>query len=62
MDRVEGVDSARVTTFRRWGRPDDGELIEGVLKTGPWEIPLLQNDPNFMENGVLHLTTMGGKA
>ncbi len=62
VDRVEGVDSARVTTFRRWGRPDDGELIEGVLKTGPWEIPLLQNDPNFMENGVLHLTTMGGKA
>jgi hypothetical protein len=62
VERVEGVDSARVTRFRRWGRPDDGELQSGVLRTGPWEIILLQNDPNALENGVLNLTAFGGKA
>ncbi len=62
IERVQGVDSARVTKFRRWGRLDDGELESGVLKTGPGEIVLLQNDPNFLENGVLTLTALGGKA
>ena len=62
MERVEGVESARVVTFRRWGRPADGELQTGVLATGPWEIALLQNDPSFMENGVLRVVAKGGKA
>lgn len=62
VERVEGVDSARVMRLRRWGRRDNGELTTGVLDTSPWEIIQLQNDPNFMENGVLNLTARGGKA
>jgi hypothetical protein len=62
VERVEGVDSTVVRIFRRWGRPDDGELLAGVLPVGPWEIVLLQNDPSFMENGVLSVTARGGKA
>ncbi len=33
----------------------------GVLPIGPWEIARLDNDPNFMENGVLRITAGGGK-
>jgi hypothetical protein len=36
------------------------ELEHGVIPMGPWEIPRLDNDPNFMENGVLRLTAVGG--
>jgi hypothetical protein len=28
---------------------------------GSWEIARLDNDPNFLENGVLRITTGGGK-
>jgi hypothetical protein len=27
---------------------------------GDWEIPRLDNDPNFAENGVLTITARGG--
>lgn len=61
IERVEGVDSVTVTKFRRNGQRDNGELLRGVIPIGPWEIALLDNDPNFMENGVLRITTLGGK-
>jgi hypothetical protein len=56
------VDSAVVRTFRRQGQRDNGELTNGVVPIGPAEIALLDNDPSFMENGVLHVTSRGGKA
>jgi hypothetical protein len=62
IERVEGVDSAVVRTFRRQGQRDNGELMSGVLSIGPGEIALLDNDPNFMENGVLRIASLGGKA
>ncbi len=62
VERVEGVDSTVVTTFRRFGQADNGELARGVIAMGPWEIAQLDNDPNFMEHGVLRLNAMGGKA
>ena len=62
VERVEGVDSAVVRTFRRYGQIDRGELTTGVLSIGPWEIAQLDNDPSFMEHGVLAITTLGGKA
>ena len=34
-------------------RPDAGELERGVLPIGPWEIVRLDNDPSFVEHGVL---------
>jgi hypothetical protein len=62
VERVEGVDSVVVTRFRRFGQPDNQELARGVMPIGPWEIAQLENDPNFMEHGVLRITALGGKA
>jgi hypothetical protein len=62
VERVEGVDSVVVRTFRRFAQPDNGELENGVLPIGPWEIAQHENDPNFMEHGVLRITADGGKA
>jgi hypothetical protein len=61
VQSVEGVDSLVVTRFRRFGALDNGELAAGVLPIGPWEIARLDNDPNFMENGVLRIDAQGGK-
>jgi hypothetical protein len=58
---VEGVDSLEVTVFRQFGQPDNGELANGVIPAGPWQIVELDNDPNFMEHGVLRVTMLGGK-
>jgi len=58
--RVEGVDSTVVTVFKRYWMMANDELEHGVIPMGPWEIPRLDNDPNFMENGVLRLTAVGG--
>ncbi len=62
VEAVEGVESAVVRSFRRQGQRDNGELENGVLPIGPWEIAQLDNDPNFMENGVLEIIPRGGKA
>jgi hypothetical protein len=61
IEAVQGVQSAFLTVFRRFGKTDNGELASGVLPIGAWEIARLDNDPNFMENGVLHITAGGGK-
>ncbi|HEV2387301.1 MAG TPA: hypothetical protein VGS20_08605 [Candidatus Acidoferrales bacterium] len=61
VDRVEGVDSVVVTAFHQFGQPDNGELAKGVFPIGPWQIARLDNDPNFMERGVLKVTLRGGK-
>jgi hypothetical protein len=50
-----------VTIFRRFGKTDNGELQSGILPIGPWEIARLDNDPAFQENGVLRITSGGGK-
>jgi hypothetical protein len=61
IEAVQGVLSAFVTIFRRFGKTDNGELALGVLPIGPWEIARLDNDPGFQENGVLRITAGGGK-
>lgn len=61
VQAVEGVDSAVVTTFRHFGKPDNGELQKGVIPVGPWQIVQLDNDSNFREHGVLKVTMLGGK-
>jgi hypothetical protein len=61
IEAVQGVLSAFVTIFRRFGKTDNGELASGVLPIGPWEIARLDNDPAFQENGVLRITGGGGK-
>jgi hypothetical protein len=61
VERVEGVDSAVVRVFQRAGGVDLGELQKGVVPIGPWEIAQLDNDPSFMESGVLRVVARGGK-
>ena len=61
VQAVQGVDSLEVTVFRQFGQPDNGELANGVMPAGPWQIIQLDNDPNFQEHGVLKVTMLGGK-
>lgn len=58
---VEGVDSASVTQFQRWGKLANHELQQGYIPMDRLEILRLDNDPNFPENGVLRLNMGGGK-
>lgn len=58
---VEGVDSAEVVVFQRYGRQPQGELQNGVILMGPWEIARLDNDINLKENGTLTIDADGGK-
>jgi hypothetical protein len=61
IEAVPGVRSAFLIVFRRFGKTDNGELALGVLPIGPWEIARLDDNPNFQENGVLRITSGGGK-
>jgi predicted phage baseplate assembly protein len=61
VQAVAGVDSLEVIVFRRFGQPDNGELANGVMPASPWQIIQLDNDPNFVEHGVLKVTMAGGK-
>jgi hypothetical protein len=62
IERVEGVDSVAIRKLVRYGQTDAGELARGALLVGPWEIVRLDNDPSFVEHGVLTVTALGGKA
>ncbi len=61
IEAVQGVLSAFITIFRRFGKTDNGEIASGVLPIGGWEIARLDNDPAFQENGVIRITAGGGK-
>jgi predicted phage baseplate assembly protein len=61
IEVVEGVDSVFFTKFQRFGQLPNGELDTGIMAMGPWEIARLDNDPDFMENGVIRITAGGGK-
>ena len=62
VERVEGVESVAIRKLDPL-RPARRRRAEtGVLAVGPWEIVRLDNDPSFVEHGVLTVTAMGGKA
>ena len=61
IEMVEGVDSALITKFQRFGLVPDRELEEGRIPMGRLEIARLDNDPSFPENGVLQFNMLGGK-
>ena len=61
LETVEGLDSATVTVFKRYWEVARDELARGVIGMGEMEIPRLDNDPNFPEDGVLRLTVIGGR-
>ena len=60
VEKVEGVDSAVVKIFKRYWSVANNELANGLVPIGASEIARLDNDPNFMENGVLRLKAVGG--
>jgi hypothetical protein len=60
LERVEGVESAVVTVFKRYWETAGSELADGVIPIAEEEIARLDNDPSFAENGVLRLTAVGG--
>ncbi len=61
LESVQGVDSAEVVTFQRFGEEPAGEIAQGRIEVGRLEIARLDNDPNAPENGLLTLTMLGGK-
>lgn len=58
---VPGVESVRVTRLRRLFHRDEGELEDGVLRLGPLEIAVCDNDPERPENGRLVIELGSGR-
>jgi hypothetical protein len=61
LEAVEGVDSAEVKVFKRFGKLPNNELAQGYIPMGRLEVVRLDNDPSLPENGVLRLNMLGGK-
>ncbi len=55
---VPGVIDVQVEKFRKWRSADTLALQNGVLAVDAAEIPVLMNDPNHPERGVLTLHMM----
>jgi hypothetical protein len=60
VEAVPGVDSVEVTTFQRHGRLPAGEIQNGFLGVGPWEIAQVADDPSQPEHGTLTISVGGG--
>ena len=58
---IEGIESVKVVVFQRLGRLPGKEIEDGILALDRLEIAVLDNDPNFQENGRLELSMGGGK-
>ena len=61
IERVEGVDSAEVTLFKRYAKVAADELETGVVRPARTEVLRLDNDLNFPEQGLLRLKMVGGR-
>jgi predicted phage baseplate assembly protein len=58
---VPGVQSVRVEKLQRYGEPAQGEIEDGLVQIGPMQIARLDNDPNYLDHGVLTLALEGGR-
>jgi predicted phage baseplate assembly protein len=58
---VPGVENVTVTRLERFVEGPNGEIEQGLLPLGPFEIARLDNDPTFPENGLLKLDLRGGR-
>ncbi|GHH10928.1 putative baseplate assembly protein [Streptomyces lanatus] len=58
---VPGVESIKVTRLHRLFEPDRGEREDGVLRLGPLEIAICDNDPDRPENGRLAISLGGAR-
>lgn len=59
--RVQGIDCAEVTAFKRLNKPAGDELADGVIPMQWDEIPRLENDRNFPEHGKMNFELVGGR-
>jgi hypothetical protein len=57
---VAGVEWVQALRFQRFGKVAANELEHEVLTPAPREVAMLDNDPNFPENGRLELALKGG--
>ncbi len=59
---VPGVETVQVTHFARQGQANNLDALrKEVMELGRLEIARLDNDRNFPERGILHLSLHGGK-
>ncbi|HEV2415940.1 MAG TPA: baseplate J/gp47 family protein [Candidatus Dormibacteraeota bacterium] len=58
---VPGVESVTPVVFHPVGAADSGQLDGGVISISTFEIARLDGDPRNPDNGVLRLTSEGGK-
>ena len=61
IEAVDGVDSAVVVKFQRFGKTANNELEQAFIPLGRLEVARLDNDPSFPENGVLKINMLSGK-
>jgi predicted phage baseplate assembly protein len=61
IGRVQGIECAEVTMFKRLRKPQGNELINGEIPMQWDEIAQLDNDRNFPERGRLGLELVGGR-
>ena len=57
---VQGVTSVTLQHFRRWAMRANDEIRKGVIEMAPNEIPRLDNDPDYPENGMIEFIIVGG--
>ncbi len=60
---IDGVKHVDVTRLRRQGvaGATDDALNSGVFDVGDYEIPMLANDPNYPDRGVVRFVMEGGR-
>lgn len=59
--KIQGVESVKVTKLQRLYEPANSEIENGMLPLGPLEIARLDNDPSFPENGRIRFDMRGGR-
>ncbi len=51
--KVAGVISLKLERFRRWDQADNGEINQTMIEMALYEIPRLDNDSDYPENGTI---------
>lgn len=67
VEAVTGIQSVTITGIHRQyaleaDAETDANLSRGYIDTGEFAVVRLDNDPDFPENGIIHLTMLGGNA
>ena len=60
--RIDGVTDMKFEKFERWRTPTSSGIDSGILTFTDSEVPILMNDANFMERGILSVQSWASKA